>query len=211
MYLKNVSILVFAFLISSCQSFKNYDQKTYDKIGFSENDFNFTNEDTAYHRLLPSGTKIKVTNIKNREIILNNKNYKELELNNNFPLVRVETFRSNQTFKSSEGQIFEEEKKISQSIDIKNVDVVNIGPENSSNLKNNFKIIIYYGDFAYKQTALNFLNELKNLSLSNQPKIKQINTKYRVELFPMNSIRDFDLFYKKVENTKFENYNMLLR
>ena len=142
---------------------------------------------------------------------MNRQIYKELELNNNFPLVRVETFRSNQTFKSSEGQIFEEEKKISQSIDIKNVDVVNIGPENSSNLKNNFKIIIYYGDFAYKQTALNFLNELKNLSLSNQPKIKQINTKYRVELFPMNSIRDFDLFYKKVENTKFENYNMLLR
>ena len=227
MYLKNVSILVFAFLISSCQSFKNYDQKTYDKIGFSENDFNLTIEDTAYHRLLPSGTKIKVTNIinnksiflntknkefsKNREIILNNKNYKELELNNNFPLVRVETFRSNQTFKSTEGQIFDEEKKISQSIDIKNVDVINIGPEISSNLKNNFKIIIYYGDFAYKQTALNFLNELKNLSLSNQPKVKQINTKYRVELFPMNSIRDFDLFYKKVENTKFENYNMLLR
>ncbi len=75
MYLKNVSILVFAFLISSCQSFKNYDQKTYDKIGFSENDFNFTNEDTAYHRLLPSGTKIKVTNmINNKSVFLNIKN-----------------------------------------------------------------------------------------------------------------------------------------
>ncbi len=69
---------------------------------------------------------------KQREIILPNKYSDLLELNSTLPLVKIETLRTNKTFKANIGKIFEEEKQVVQNIDTKDVDIVDL----SKNIKN---------------------------------------------------------------------------
>jgi hypothetical protein len=40
------------------------------------------------------------------------------------------------------------------------------------------------------------------------PVIAQVNKKYRVKAKIINDINDFDIFFDKIVNTKFENYNL---
>jgi hypothetical protein len=48
--------------------------------------------------------------------------------------------------------------------------------------------------------------EIKNLN----PIILQVNKKYRVKAATISDISEFDIFYNKIVNTKFENYNITL-
>jgi hypothetical protein len=40
------------------------------------------------------------------------------------------------------------------------------------------------------------------------PVIVHVNKKYRVKAKTINEINDFDIFFDKIVNTKFENYNI---
>ena len=222
--MKNKVIVLFFILITSCQTFSNYENNnTYEKIGFAE----FTKNDDVIHRNITPNSKVKITNLlnkkslvvevnknsnfkKEREIIIPNKYMDLLELNYNLPIVKIESLRTNKTFKADTAKIFDEEKKITQNVEIKNVDIIDLSKNNSSKNNNLNKLIIYYGDFTFKNSALDMVNLLKKEIKNLNPTVIQVNKKFRVKVATINDISEFDIFFNKIVNTKFDNYNIIV-
>ena len=220
--MRNKVVVLFFILIASCQSFSTYENNnSYEKIGFAE----FTKNEDVIHRNITPNSKIKITNLLNKKSIVvevnKNSNYKKereiivpskyidlLELNYNLPIVKIETIRKNKTFKADTAKIFEEEKKITQNAEIKNVDIVDLSKNNSSKNKNLNKLIIYYGDFTFKNSALDMVSLLKKDIKNLNPTVIQVNKKFRVKVASINDINEFDIFFNKIVNTKFDNYNI---
>jgi hypothetical protein len=232
---KNIFFLFF-FLIYSCPNFNDANY-SYEKIGFAgriaedkNNILGLNNflENELIHSSIPSNTQVKITNLINnksilvkieknsayknsREVFISNKYFDLLELNNKFPLIKIETIRVNKTFTAETVKIFEEEKKVSQNIATQSVDVVDLS--NSMSAKDNLskKIIIYYGDFSNKNGAIDFANSLKKELRNINPSVIPVNKKFRVEALSVNNLDEFDIFYNKITNTKFENYNISVK
>ena len=222
--MRNKLIVLFFILIASCQTFSSYENNnTYEKIGFAE----FTKNDDVIHRNIAPNSKVKITNLlnkkslvvevnknsnfkKEREIIIPNKYMDLLELNYNLPIVKIETLRTNKTFKADTAKIFDEEKKITQNVEIKNVDIIDLSKNNSSKNNNLNKLIIYYGDFTFKNSALDIVSLLKKDIKNLNPTVIQVNKKFRVKVASINDINEFDIFFNKIVNTKFDNYNISL-
>ena len=220
--MRNKVVVLFFILIVSCQSFSIYENNnTYEKIGFAE----FTKNEDVIHRNIAPNSKIKITNLlnkksivvevnensnykKEREIIVPNKYIDLLELNYNLPIVKIETLRANKTFKIDTVKIFEEEKKISQNVETKNVNIVDLSKNYSSKNNNLNKLIIYYGDFTFKNSALDMVSLLKKDIKNVNPTVIQVNKKFRVKVASINDINEFDIFFNKIVNTKFDNYNI---
>ena len=218
--MRNKIIILFFILIASCQTFSAYENNnTYEKIGFAE----FNKNEDVIHRNITPNSKIKITNLLNKKSIVvevnKNSNYKKereiivpskyidlLELNYNLPIVKIETIRKNKTFKADTAKIFEEEKKITQNAEIKNVDIVDLSKNNSSKNKNLNKLIIYYGDFTFKNSALDMVSLLKKDIKNINPTVIQVNKRFRVKVASINDINEFDIFFNKIVNTKFDNY-----
>ena len=220
--MKNKIIILFFIFITSCQKLPIYESfQNYDKMGFAE----ISNTDVIVHHTLAPNSQVRITNLlNNKNIVVNidkNSNYKKqreiiiskkyaelLELSSSLPLIKIESLRTNKTFKANLGQIYEEEKKIAQNIDIKNVDIVDLSTnKQSTNLKLK-KVTIFYGDFIYKNSAQDIVSLLKKEISNINPIIVQVNKKYRVNAKIINDISDFDIFFNKIVNTKFEIYNI---
>jgi hypothetical protein len=222
--MRNKEIVLFFILLTSCQNFSTSEiNNTYEKIGFAE----FTKNDDVIHRNIPTNSKVKITNLlnkkslvvevnknsnfkKEREIIIPNKYMDLLELNYNLPIVKIESLRTNKTFKADTAKIFDEEKKISQNVEIKNVDIIDLSKNNSSKNNNLNKLIIYYGDFTIKNSALDMVSLLKKEIKNLNPTVIQVNKKFRVKVATINDISEFDIFFNKIVNTKFDNYNIII-
>ena len=222
--MRNKVIVLFFILIASCQSFSTFEKNnTYEKIGFAE----FTTNGDVIHRNIKPNSKVRITNLLNkksivveinknsnykneREIIIPNKYIDLLELNYNLPVVKIETLRTNKTFKADTTKIFEEEKKITQNVEIKNVDIVDLSKNSSSKNNNLNKLIIYYGDFTFKNSALDMVSLLKKEIKNLNPTVIQVNKKFRVKVATINDINEFDIFFNKIINTKFDNYNIMV-
>jgi len=222
--MRNKAIVLFFILIVSCQTFSTYENNnTYEKIGFAE----FTKNEEVIHRNIPSNSKVRITNLLNKKSIVvevdKNSNYKKereiiipnryidlLELNYNLPIVKIESLRSNKTFKADTAKIFDEEKKISQNVEIKNVDIIDLSKNNSSKKDNLNKLIIYYGDYTFKNSALDMVSLLKKEIKNLNPNVIQVNKKFRVKVATINNITEFDIFFSKIVNTKFDNYNIIV-
>jgi hypothetical protein len=222
--MRNKLIVLFFILIASCQTFSSSENNnTYEKIGFAE----FTKNDDVIHRNITPNSKVKITNLlnkkslvvevnknsnfkKEREIIIPNKYMDLLELNYNLPIVKIETLRTNKTFKADTAKIFDEEKKITQNVEIKNVDIIDLSKNNSSKNNNLNKLIIYYGDFTFKNSALDMVSLLKKEIKNLNPTVIQVNKKFRVKVTTINDISEFDIFFNKIVNTKFDNYNIII-
>jgi hypothetical protein len=222
--MRNKTIVLFFILLISCQNFSTYENNnTYEKIGFAE----FTKNDDVIHRNIAPNSKVKITNLlnkkslvvevnknsnfkKEREIIIPNKYMDLLDLNYNLPIVKIESLRTNKTFKADTTKIFDEEKKISQNVEIKNVDIIDLSKNNSSKNNNLNKLIIYYGDFTFKNSALDMVSLLKKEIKNLNPTVIQVNKKFRVKVATVNDISEFDIFFNKIVNTKFDNYNIIV-
>jgi len=46
--------------------------------------------------------------------------------------------------------------------------------------------------------------DIKNVN----PTVIQVNKKFRVKVASINDINEFDIFFNKIVNTKFDNYNI---
>ena len=220
--MRNKILILFFILVVSCQTFSTSEKNnSYEKIGFAE----FSKNEEVVHRNLTPNSQIRITNLinqkniivnidknsnfkKEREIIIPNKYIDLLELNSNLPIVKIETIRTNKTFKAETAKIFEEEKKIAQNIETKNIDIIDLSKNNQSKDNKLKKIVIYYGDFAFKDSATHMVELLEKEIKNLKPTIIQINKRFRVNVATINNINDFDIFINKIVNTKFDNYNI---
>jgi len=230
-------IIFFFFLIFFCKTIEPTSFIEYEKIGFAgeiKNEnikeilFNIVSEQNIIiHPYLEKNTFVKITNLSNkksfdafisgkknfpsltqkREVFLSNNIFKTLDLDNKFPLVKIESIRENPKFIAGNIEIFEEEKKISSQIKTDNFEIIDISSEKKN--KNNFNTLyIYYGDFAVKDFADEFLTKIKKELGYKKAYLVNSNKKFRIIVSEFNSLNAFDDFYKKVLNTNFENFNI---
>jgi hypothetical protein len=90
------------------------------------------------------------------------------------------------------------------------VDIIDLSKNNSSKNNNLNKLIIYYGDFTFKNSALDMVSLLKKEIKNLNPTVIQVNKKFRVKVATINDINEFDIFFNKIVNTKFDNYNIIV-
>ena len=70
--------------------------------------------------------------------------------------------------------------------------------KNKSSKNNNLnKLIIYYGDYTFKNSALDMVSLLKNEIKNLNPTVIQVNKKFRVKVATINDINEFDIFLTK--------------
>jgi len=232
-------IIFFFLLITSCKTIEPTQFIEYEKIGFAEeikNEnikeilFNMVYEqDIIIHPYLEKNTFVKITNLSNkknfetlisekknfsilnqkREVFLSKSIFKTLDLDNKFPLIKIESIKKNPKFVAGNVEIFEEEKKISSQIKTDTIEIIDISNEKKN--KNNLNTFyIYYGDFAFKDFADQFLTQIKNELGYKKAYLINSNKKFRIIVSELNSLNAFDDFYKKVVNTNFENFNIAL-
>jgi len=230
-------IIFFFLLIISCKTIEPTTFIEYEKIGFAEeikNEnikeilFNMISEQNIIiHPYLEKNTFVKITNLSNkksfdsfisekknfpslnqkREVFLSNSIFKILDLDNKFPLIKIESIKENPKFVAGNVEIFEEEKKISSQIKTDTIEIIDISNEKKN--KNNFNTFyIYYGDFAFKDFADQFLTKIKKELGYKKAYLVNSNKKFRIIVSEFNSLNAFDDFYKKVLNTNFENFNI---
>jgi len=232
-------IIFFFLLITSCKTIEPTPFIEYEKIGFAakikneninEIFFNIVYEqDIIIHPYLEKNTLVKITNLSNkknfesfisekknfpslnqkREVFLSNSIFKTLDLDNKFPLIKIESIKKNSKFVAGDVEIFEEEKKILSQIRTDTIEIIDISNEKKNkNILNTF--YIYYGDFAFKDFADQFLTKIKNELGYKKAYLVNSNKKFRIIVGEFNSLNAFDDFYKKVLNTNFENFNITI-
>jgi len=230
-------IIFFFLLITSCKTIEQTKFIEYEKIGFAEeikNEnikeilFNIVSEQNIIiHSYLEKGTLVRITNLSNkksfdsvvsekknfssltkkREVILSSVIFKILDLNNEFPFIKIESIKKNPQFVAGKAEIFEDEKKISLQIKTDTIDIVDISKEKKDK-KNLNAFYVYYGDFAFKDFADKFLVKIRNELGYNKAFIVSSNKKFRIIVSQFDNLNSFDDFYKKVANSNFENFNI---
>jgi len=180
----------------------------YEKIGFAEEIKNenvkdkllnlVSEKNIIIHYYLEKDTLVRITNLLNkksfvsivsekknfsnltqkREVILSSDILKVLDLNNEFPLIKIESIKKNPQFVAGKAEIFEDEKKISSQIRTGNIEIVDISREKKD--KKNLNVFyVYYGDFAFKEFADKFLIKIRDELGYSKAFIVTSNKKFR--------------------------------
>ena len=195
---------IFFFLIFySCTS----NHGIYEKKGFAKIQNN--NKVTS---IFPIGTTLKITNIKNKQsmvittndksknlgsrIIVLPKNISEnLKLDENLPLIHIQSFRKNKIFIAKKIKIFEEEKKVDKKVSLEKINVMNLSDEK----KIKDKIYLNFGPF-YKKIYANQLYQVLTHKINNKNLIfKDYKDKsYTISVGPLNNLSEYDRIYLKL-------------
>ena len=186
-------------------------------------------EIVAMHSSLKRNTLIKIINPETQKVVetkifmmanypkifnilMSKKIATILELNVDNPYVEVFEVKKNKTFIAKEGSIFEEEKRVAESVPIDEVKIddlsenLNVTKKNFDN-ENNFFLII--SDFYYFDSAINLKEELRKKTQINKFLVKKINdNKYRLLVGPFNSFNSLKSIYISLNNLGFEDINV---
>ena len=96
-------------------------------------------------------------------VLISQKVAKILDLDFNDPYIEISQIKKNKTFIAKEGTIFEEEKKVAETVTIDKIEINIISnTETFSDVKptKDFKYIIFISDFYYKDSAINLKKKL---------------------------------------------------
>ena len=182
------------------------------------------------HNFLKTNTTIKIINPENDKFIdvkINKKaeypkifniviskkiaSFLELDLDN--PYIEVLETKKNKIFVAKKTTTYEEEKNVAETVPIDKIEIDNLSEnETDSELKrkkNLKKFTLVIGDFYYKDSALNLMNELRKKTNMNNINVKKINkTKYRLMVGPFKSFNALKIAYISLNNLGFENLNI---
>ncbi len=211
---KKKIIFIFLFLASCASNFQ-----IYEKTGFSEVSFN--NKITSNLKI---GQLLKVTNIENgksvlvkvedqkkitsaRVIYLSKNIYKKINLDEKFPLVRVETFRENKKFTAKKAKTYDEERYVKNKINTNKVEVLSL----SDDKKTKKNIYLKYGDF-YSEYYATGLMKMLRLRLGDKIvyKSSKKNSHY-VYIGPISSLKNYDKIHLKLKQIGLAGYDIIIK
>ena len=241
-------LILFFLLFYSCT--QNYSNNLNSKVFFNSKGLAFIYNEDDYekkiinkkldnnllqiaHNKLPSGTLVKIINLKTNDqiIIKNTKRIKypdfykvlmtekvanKLNLIEEFPFIEVLEIKKNKSFVAKKTKIFKEEEQIHSNAPVETVKIDNISKNNNTgkNKKQfkNEKIYIIIGDFYSKSSIDNLVNRItKNLSNfdSNKLTTKMKNrNKIRLLSGPYTSINLMKNDYIQLKNFGFEELDI---
>ena len=209
-------IFLLFFFISSCTA----NLKFYEKTGFAD-----VSKNGKISSSLPVGSILKITNIenKNSKIIKTEEKiktkpsrvislppfiFKELQLNNDMPLVNIQKVRQNNSFIAKKTKTFKEESRVVDKVTLENVKIMSL----EKKLISKKKIYLKFGPFYYKIYANN-LYKLLNIKIKSKNLILkdyQINN-YVLSIGPIKNIEEYDEIYLKLSKIGLIGFNIIIQ
>ena len=209
-------IFLLFFFISSCTA----NLKFYEKTGFAD-----VSKNGKISSSLPVGSILKITNIenKNSKIIKTEEKiktkpsrvislppfiFKELQLNNDMPLVNMQKVRQNNSFIAKKTKTFKEESRVVDKVTLENVKIMSL----EKKLISKKKIYLKFGPFYYKIYANN-LYKLLNIKIKSKNLILkdyQINN-YVLSIGPIKNIEEYDEIYLKLSKIGLIGFNIIIQ
>lgn len=233
---KKILIIFLSTLAFSCTSVEKRESstnETYEKIGFLGDLLDLKISDSKINVIVDKqfpGNTIKITNlINNKTETISNIEKKEidgsrivyvsdsiktnLDVNNEFPYIKIENSKLNPTFIANKAKIFKEEQKVPNTSKVSNVEVVSLSKKTkieSSKIKN--KIYLQYGSFYYSDYAHELNKNLKKFLISTDISVYGSKKKgYYVTIGPILNIKKFDEIFKLLKNNDYEGYEILVK
>lgn len=234
--LKKVLIILLSSLAFSCTSVEknqSFTNETYEKIGFLGYLIDLKISDSKINVIVDKqfpGNTIKITNlINNKTETISNIQKKELDgsrivyvsdsiktsldINSEFPYIKIENFKLNPTFVANKAKIFKEEQKVPNTSRVSNVEVVSLSKKSkieSSKIKN--KIYLQYGSFYYSDYANELNKNLKKFLISTNISMYGSKKKgYYVTIGPILNIKKFDEIFKLLKKNDYEGYEIIVQ
>jgi hypothetical protein len=137
----------------------------------------------------------------------------ELEINPNNPYIEISLITENSSFVAKKVKMFNEEKNVADKAPIDGIkisDLTNNTNKTKKVKKENISYYIKIADFYYNKSALAMVDRIKNETLINDIKIKELSkTNYRVFLGPFNDISLLKEFFNKINVLEFENLEII--
>tara|TARA_B100000989_G_scaffold153567_1_gene114565 strand:+ start:807 stop:1448 length:642 start_codon:yes stop_codon:yes gene_type:complete len=209
-------IFLLFFFISSCTA----NLKFYEKTGFAD-----VSKNGKISSSLPVGSILKITNIenKNSKIIKTEEKiktkpsrvislppfiFKELQLNNDMPLVNMQKVRQNNSFIAKKTKTFKEESRVVDKVTLENVKIMSL----EKKLISKKKIYLKFGPFYYKIYANN-LYKLLNIKIKSKNLIlKDYQTNnYVLSIGPIKNIEEYDEIYLKLSKIGLIGFNIIIQ
>lgn len=209
-------IFLLFFFISSCTA----NLKFYEKTGFAD-----VSKNGKISSSLPVGSILKITNIenKNSKIIKTEEKiktkpsrvislppfiFKELQLNNDMPLVNMQKVRQNNSFIAKKTKTFKEESRVVDKVTLENVKIMSL----EKKLISKKKIYLKFGPFYYKIYANN-LYKLLNIKIKSKNLIlKDYRTNnYVLSIGPIKNIEEYDEIYLKLSKIGLIGFNIIIQ
>lgn len=209
-------IFLLFFFISSCTA----NLKFYEKTGFAD-----VSRNGKISSSLPVGSILKITNIenKNSKIIKTEEKiktkpsrvislppfiFKELQLNNDMPLVNMQKVRQNNSFIAEKTKTFKEESRVVDKVTLENVKIMSL----EKKLISKKKIYLKFGPFYYKIYANN-LYKLLNIKIKSKNLIlKDYRTNnYVLSIGPIKNIEEYDEIYLKLSKIGLIGFNIIIQ
>jgi len=233
---KKIFIFIILMLLNSCVNMENKKIiKIYEAEGFlgNTNQIKINNPKIeAVVSLSYPGSSIKITNLLNNvSVQLNNLQkisvdgsrivyvsesvFQKLKIDKKLPFVRIEDIsnaKSNPTFIASKAEIFQEERKVSNTSKVSNVEIAPLSSTESNKTELiSKKIYLQFGSFYYSK----FANELRN-NLINSLKVKNIaiegvSKNYYVTIGPISNIKVYDSLYYKLKQNNYDGFKILVK
>ena len=183
------------------------------------------------HSSLKKNTRIKVINPDNSKFVnakvINNAIYPKifnavisekiaelLDLDINNPYIEIVELKKNKKFIAKEVDIFDEEKKVAETVQINEITIDDVSIDKSVDIKDkdskkNSDFIIVISDFYYEDSAKNLKKHLIKSTKDKNFFIKKIeDNKYRLSAGPFRNFNALKTTYISLNNLGFEDLNI---
>ena len=204
-----------------------YDQKLFENGTIKKK---LNNDDLKIlHSKLSVNTYVEITNLDNLKslkakisgrsdypnlfnVLISKKVAKVLDLDFKNPYVEISQIKKNKTFIAKEGTIFEEEKKVAETVSTEKIKIDIISKNQTlttAKPKKDLKYIIFISDFYYKDSANNLKKKLYYQTGINNILVREIsNKKYRLLVGPFKSFDALKSTYISLNNLGFDELNI---
>jgi hypothetical protein len=177
-----------------------------------------------------NGSSLKITNLDNKKSMnlfkikkiksldksriayVNDSVVNQLEINTQFPFVKIESIKQNRTFVANKAKIFQEEKRLKNTSKVYSVEVISLGKKKLSKKKIKKKtLFIQYGSFYYSNYAKELRDNLKKFLPTKNIAIKGKVGNYLVTIGPIKNLEEYDLIFKELNFNKFDGYEIIIK
>ena len=181
------------------------------------------------HSILKPFTSVKIINPENSNfietkitkkgnysnifnIVLTKEIAKILELDADNPYVEIFEIKKNKKFVAKEGNTFDEERKVAQSVPVDEVKIDDLSKDKTNNDNKNTENKNYFiniNNFYYFDSANNLKIELSKKITTKNLSIEKINdTKYRLYAGPFKNFSSLKSTYISLNNLGFDDLNI---
>ena len=136
----------------------------------------------------------------------------ELEINTEFPIVKIESVKKNRTFIANKAKIFQEERRLKNTSKVNNVEVISLIKKKLLKKKIKKKyLFIQFGSFYNFEYAKKLRANLKNFLTAKNIAIKGKVGNYLVTIGPIKNLEEYDLIFKELNFNKFNGYEIIIK